>query len=185
MDLHRSLHQTERSASGGVTSPGRHARTAGSGTRRGGMRPVSVSVAVPTSREAVYRFLDRLANHEPFTNHMLVDWSYAGPPSGVGARARMRFRKPGRADWIDLEVIDAQPPRETIEESVSAGGRRRTRGTYRLDALPEGGTRITFELTWLQAPLTDRLAAPLTRAVIRRGNERSLHRLAEQLRSGA
>ena len=94
------------------------------------MKPVSVSVAVPTSREEVYRFLNVLANHEPFTNHMLVDWSYAGPPSGVGARARMRVKKPGRADWIDLEVIDTKPPRGSTEESVSAGGRRRTRGTY-------------------------------------------------------
>jgi Polyketide cyclase / dehydrase and lipid transport len=148
------------------------------------VNPVSVSVSVPTSREEVYSFLDRLANHEPFTNHMLVDWSYAGPPSGVGARARMRVNKPGRADWIDLEVIDAQPPRGSTEESVSAGGRRRTRGAYRLEELPNGGTRITFDLAWLRIPLVERLAAPLTRAVVRRGNQRSLHRLAKQLRKG-
>ena len=152
--------------------------------RGGSVKPVSVSVAIPTSREEVYRFLDVLANHEPFTNHMLVDWSYAGPPSGVGARARMRVKKPGRADWIDLEVIDAKPPRGSTEESVSAGGRRHTRGTYRLEELPETGTLVTFELAWLQAPLIERLAAPLTRAVVRRGNQRSLHRLAEQLRKG-
>ena len=152
--------------------------------RGGSVKPVSVSVAVPTSREEVYRFLDVLANHEPFTNHMLVDWSYAGPPSGVGARARMRLKKPGRADWIDLEVIDANPPRGSTEESVSAGGRRRTRGTYRLEELPEAGTLVTFELAWLQTPLIERLAAPLTRAVVRRRNQRALQRLAEQLRKG-
>jgi hypothetical protein len=152
--------------------------------RGGSVKPVSVSVAVPTSREEVYRFLDVLANHESFTNHMLVDWSYAGPPSGVGARARMRVKKPGRADWIDLEVIDAKPPRGSTEESVSAGGRRRTRGTYRLEELPEAGTLVTFELAWLQTPLIERLAAPLIRAVVRRSNQRSLHRLAEQLRKG-
>jgi hypothetical protein len=83
---------------------------------------------------------------------------------------------------VDLEVIDAQPPVGSTEESVSARGRRRTRGTYRLEVLPEGGTRITFELAWQQAPLGERLTAPLTRAVVRRGTRRSLQRLAEQLR---
>jgi hypothetical protein len=39
------------------------------------MKPVSVSLTVPNSREEVYRFLDVLANHERFTNHMLIDWS--------------------------------------------------------------------------------------------------------------
>jgi hypothetical protein len=146
------------------------------------VKPVRVSVTVPTSREEVYSFLDVLANHEPFTNHMLVDWSYAGPPSGIGARARMRVKKPGWADWIDLEVIEVQPPCGSTEESVSAGGRRRTRGTYRLEELPDGGTQITFELAWLQVPVIERLAAPLTRLFVRRGNQRSLQRLAEQLR---
>ena len=147
------------------------------------MRPVIVSAVVQARREEVYRFLDVLANHERFTNHMLVDWSYVGPATGVGARARMRVKKLGRPDWIDLEVIHVHPPNSSTEESVDAGGRRRTRGTYRLDELPEGGTRITFELEWLQAPLIERLTAPLSRAFVRRGNQRSLHRLAEQLRA--
>jgi hypothetical protein len=56
------------------------------------MKPVTVSITVPTGRDEVYGFLDVPANHEPFTNHMLVDWSYSGPPSGVGARARMRLK---------------------------------------------------------------------------------------------
>jgi hypothetical protein len=144
------------------------------------MKPVTVSITVPNGSDEVYSFLDVLANHEPFTNHMLVDWSYAGPPSGVGARARMRVKKPGRPDWIELEVVGAEPPHSTTEESVSAGGRRHTRGTYTLDELPEGGTRITFELAWLKAPTLERLAAPLTREVVRRGNQTALRRLAEQ-----
>jgi len=43
------------------------------------------------------------------------------------------------------------------------------------------GTRISFEFAWLQAPLMERLAAPLTRALVKRGNQRALHRLAERL----
>lgn len=145
------------------------------------MKPVIVSVTVPVSRDAVYEYLDVLANHERFTNHMLVDWSYAGPPAGVGARARMRLRKLGPPDWIDLEVVEAHAPGLSIEESVSTRGRRRTRGTYRLDESPDGGTRVTFELAWLHSPLVERLAAPLTRAIVRRQNRKSLDRLAGQL----
>jgi polyketide cyclase/dehydrase/lipid transport protein len=140
------------------------------------VKPVRVSVVVPANRDAVYRYLDVLANHESFTSHMLVDWSYSGPSSGVGARAKMRVRKPGRRDWFDLEVIEADPPRSSTEESVSAEGRRRTRGTYTLEELPAGGTRISFELAWLRAPLGERLTAPLVRALVRRGNRRSLRR---------
>jgi hypothetical protein len=147
------------------------------------MRSVSVSVSVSTPREDVFAYLDDIANHESFTDHMLVDWSCWGPTGGAGARARMRVRKPGPRDWIDLEVIESKPPTGSTEESVSGGGRRRTRGTYQLEELPEGGTRITFEVAWLRAPFVERLAAPLTRAVVRRGNQRALNRLAEQLRT--
>jgi hypothetical protein len=80
-----------------------------------------------------------------------------------------------------MEVIAAEPPRTTTEESVSGKGRRRTRGTYVLEPLPGGGTRVTFELAWLEAPLSERLASPLTRAVVRRANARSLQRLAQIL----
>jgi len=40
-----------------------------------------------------------------------------------------------------------------------------------------GGTLVTFTFAWERAPLTDRLAAPLVRAYLRRGSERSLQRL--------
>jgi hypothetical protein len=53
--------------------------------------------------------------------------------------------------------------------------------TYTLEPLPSGGTKISFEYAWQQAPLSERLASPLVRAVIRRGNERAMERLAEQL----
>jgi hypothetical protein len=145
------------------------------------MKPVTVSITVPHGREQVYDFLDVLANHEPFTDHMLVDWHYSGPARGLGARARMRLKKRGRPDWMDLEVIEVHPPATTVEETVGAGGRRRTRGTYTLEEVPTGGTRISFRFEWLCAPLAERLAAPVTRSVLRRGNQRSLERLAQRL----
>lgn len=145
------------------------------------MKPVAVSITVPNGRQEVYAFLDVLANHEPFTDHMMVDWHYSGPVRGAGARARMRLKKPGRADWMELEVVEAHPPRRSSEVTVSAGGRRRTRGTYILEELPTGGTRITFEFAWLRIPPTERLAAPITSAIVRRGNRKALQRLSERL----
>jgi hypothetical protein len=147
-------------------------------------KPVSVSVQVPQGREEIYDYLDLLGNHREFTDHLLVDWSLAGPERGVGARARMRVKGPRFTDdWLDMEVLAAERPWMSMEESVSANGRRRTRGTYLLERLPDGGTRIVFEFVWLEAPLIERLAAPLTRRVLRRANARSLERLAETLAS--
>jgi hypothetical protein len=147
------------------------------------MKPVTVSVDVPNEREEVYAFLDALANHEPFTDHMMVDWEYSGPRRGVGAKATAKVRAPGSNETIEIEVVEAEPPDRIVEESVGARGRRRTRGTYTLEKLPEGGTRIAFELAWLEAPRNERMAAPLMRAFMRRANGRAMRRLGKLLRS--
>jgi len=144
------------------------------------VKPVTATVTVPQAREEVFDFLDVLANHERFTDHFLVDWQLSGPRSGVGAQARMRVKSPGPDDWLDMKVIAAERPRTNVEESVGAKGRRRTRGTYVLDELPRG-TRITFELVWLEAPLSERLMAPITRSVVGRANAKGLRRLADAL----
>jgi len=146
------------------------------------MKPVSVSVEVPLARDQIYDYIDVLGNHRSFTDHFLVDWSLTGPERGVGAGARVKVKRPGLTDdWLEMKVVAAERPWMSMEESLGAKGRRRTRGTYLLERLPGGGTRIVFEFTWLEAPLIERLAAPLTRSVVRRANSRSLHRLAEQL----
>jgi hypothetical protein len=146
------------------------------------MKPVTVSVTVPEPREDVYAFLDVLGNHESFTDHFLVDWELSGPGAGVGARARMRIKRPGPPDRLEMEVVAADRPRSTTEESISGNGHRRTRGTYVLEELPGGETKITFELAWIQAPGVERLISPITRTVTRRANARSLERLAHALR---
>jgi len=149
------------------------------------MKPVTVSVDVPNSREDVYEFLDVLANHERFTDHLMVDWEYSGPPAGVGAKANARVKAVSSNENVDIEVIEVDPPRRTVEESLSAGGKRRTRGTYTLTELPEGGTHIEFELAWLEAPRNERMTAPLMRAFMRRANGRAMRRLGKLLRSRA
>jgi hypothetical protein len=144
-----------------------------------------VTVDVPNPRADVYDFLDVLANHEPFTDHLMVDWHYSGPRAGVGATATARVKAPGSNENVRIEVIEADPPRRIIEESLSAGGKRRTLGTYTLTELPEGGTRIAFELAWVEAPRNERMTAPLMRAFMRRANGRAMRRLGKLLRKRA
>lgn len=148
------------------------------------MKPVTVSTTVAKPVAEVYEFLDVLANHEGFMDHMLVDWKFSGPARGVGARARARANTVGSQDWTDFEVVEADPPRRIVEEGVGAGGKRHTRGTYRLEELPDGGTRISFELEWLEASRAERLGPPLIRAFVRRTNGKAMRRLAQQLSSG-
>jgi uncharacterized protein YndB with AHSA1/START domain len=149
------------------------------------VRPVTVTVDVPNPRADVYDFLDVLANHEPFTDHLMVDWHYSGPRAGVGAKANARVKAPGSNENVHIEVIEADPPRRIVEESLSAGGKRRTLGTYTLTELPEGGTRIAFELAWVEAPRNERMTAPLMRAFMRRANGRAMRRLGKLLRKRA
>jgi hypothetical protein len=145
------------------------------------MLPVTVSIDVPQKREDVFNYLDVLANHEPFTDHMLVDWSISGPPRGVGARARVFSKAGGRKMPVDIEVVESESPTRNVERNISAKGKRVGRGTYELDELPDGGTRVSFTYSWDRAPLADRALAPVVRAILRRGNERAMERLAAQL----
>jgi hypothetical protein len=146
------------------------------------VKPITVTVDVPHERTAVYDHLDVLANHEPFTDHLLVDWELSGPERGVGAAARMRMRIPGPADWVDLTVVEAERPVRSVEETVGKSGRRRSRGTYAFSELPDGGTHVSFTFELLSAPLIERLGAPLAGAFMRRQAQRSLDRMAVQLR---
>jgi hypothetical protein len=144
-------------------------------------KPVSVSVEVPQPRTDVYDFLDVMANHEPFTDHMLVDWSYSGPARGIGSKAHVHSKFGSRKEAVDIEVVDAEAPARIVEHNVSAKGKRLATGTYELAELPGGGTRITFTYSWREAPAAERLLAPLIRGILRRGNEKAMARLKDQL----
>lgn len=145
------------------------------------MKPVTVEATVAKPPVEVFEFLDALANHERFLDHYLVDWEFSGPQRGVGARARARVDAPGSQDHYEFEVTEAEAPHRIVERGVSSGGKRETQGTYRLEPSPEGGTRIEFELAFLQLPRSERLAPFLTRAFAKRVNAKAMRRLAKQL----
>jgi Polyketide cyclase / dehydrase and lipid transport len=145
------------------------------------MKPVEVTAEVPQPIGEVYDFLDVVANHEPFTNHMLRDWEYSGPDRGIGSKARVKVTAGGRTDTVEIEVVAAERPTRIVERNVSAGRRRIATGTYTLSPLPDGWTRIAFVYAWQHAPFADRVAGPIMRAVLRRCNARAMERLASQL----
>src|SRR5690242_12852069 len=111
------------------------------------MKPIESSVTVNRPIEEVYAHLDVLANHEAFNDHYLVDWELSGPATGVGAKVRMRVKAPGRSDEVELTVIEAERPTRNVEESVGAGGRRRSRGAYALREVDPSTTEVRFTLT--------------------------------------
>jgi hypothetical protein len=148
------------------------------------MRPISVTKDVPQDRRSVYAFLDVLAVHERFTDHMLRDWTLSGPPAGVGATAHATTVLGGRRVPIDIEVVDAVDGERNTERNVSSGGRRVGEGTYTLSDLPSGGTRVEFTYAWRRAPIEDRVLAPVVRPMMRRELQRALDRLADELAHG-
>ena len=143
--------------------------------------PVTVSVEVPTDMARAFDHLDVLANHEPFNDHLMRDWEVSGPARGVGSKARVRTRALGVSDVVDIEVVEVEAPTRIVERNTARKAGRVGQGTYTLEPLPGGGTRITFEFRWIVAPLVDRLSAPLVRAFLRRNNATAMRRLAEQL----
>src|SRR4051794_23944685 len=105
-------------------------------------KPVTVTIAVDQPRERVFEFLDVMANHEPFNDHLMHDWELSGPARGIGSKARVHVRAFGIADVIDIEVIDAESPRSIVERNTAARAGRTGQGTYTLETLPAGGTSI-------------------------------------------
>jgi hypothetical protein len=146
------------------------------------VKPVTVSIDVPNSTHQVYEFLEVLGNHEAFMDHFMVDWELSGPKRGVGAKANVRVKATAERDWTDVEIVEADSGRRLVEETVGGpSAERRTRGTYLLEALPDGGTRINFELEMVEMPRGERLMGPLNRAYVKRVNRKAMKRLKGRL----
>ncbi|WP_443063956.1 SRPBCC family protein [Streptomyces sp. NBC_00376] len=115
------------------------------------MKPVTVSIDVPQTPEQAYGFLDVMTHHERFTNHYLTDWHYSGPGRGIGSCATVTAALGGTKTDVTIEVVEADPPRRIVERNVSAAGRRLARGTYTIERLRTGGSRVSFKYTWARA----------------------------------
>lgn len=145
------------------------------------MESVTVSIDVPQTPEQVYDFLDVMAHHQRFTDHYLTDWRYSGPARGVGSCAAVTAVLAGTRTGVEIEVVEARRPQRIVERNVSAAGRRLAHGTYTIEPLRGGGSRVAFTYAWVRAPVADRLLAPVVRAVMRRANRTVVRRLAAEL----
>jgi hypothetical protein len=147
-------------------------------------QPVTVSIDVAQPRAAVFDYLDVMANHEAFTDHMLINWRVSGPATGIGSKAQVTSKFGGITDEAEIEVFEAEPGRMIRERTVGAKGKRVSHGTYTLSDLPDGGTHIEFEFALQKVPAMERPLVPLMRKMVRKGNERAMERLAALLSDG-
>jgi hypothetical protein len=148
-------------------------------------QPVTVSIDVPQPRAAVYAYLDVMANHEAFTDHMLTNWRLSGPATGVGSKVNVTAKVGAISDESEIEVFEVDPGRMIRERSIAAKGKRIAHGTYTLSDLPGGGTHVEFEFALQKVPALERPLLPLMRKLIRKGNERAMERLAALLNDQA
>jgi uncharacterized protein YndB with AHSA1/START domain len=141
------------------------------------MKPFRVTAEVPAPIEQVFTLLDEPAAHEQFNDHYLVDWSTFGPPRGLGAGVRARTTL-NKRDFADITVIAVDAPTRIVEESVGAGGKRRSHGTFTLQPVGPDSTRVSFTLTPLALPASERVLWPILRIWLRRQTQRAMLRLA-------
>jgi hypothetical protein len=148
-------------------------------------QPVTVSIDVPQDRASVYAYLDVMANHEHFTDHMLTNWRVSGPPTGVGSKANVTAKVGAISDESEIEVFEVEDGRLIRERSIGAKGKRIAHGTYTLSDLPNGGTHVEFEFALQKVPALEKPFLPLMRKMVRKGNERAMERLAATLNDQA
>ena len=122
-----------------------------------------------------------MANHEPFTDHMLTNWRVSGPPTGIGSKANVTAKVGAICDESEIEVFEVEDGRMIRERSIAAKGKRIAHGTYTLSDLPSGGTHIEFEFALQKVPAIEQPLVPLMRKMVRKGNERAMERLAAAL----
>jgi hypothetical protein len=93
----------------------------------------------------------------------------SGNPHRVAQRAADLTRGQLSTPSARLQ-IEAEPPVRSVEETVGAGGRRRMRGTYLLEALEPATTIVRFSVAPIELPQGERPLWPLSRAWLRRQN---------------
>ena len=103
------------------------------------MKPVTVSTEVAAPPAQVFEYLDTLANHEALPRPLpgQVEVLRAGAAASA-PRPRRWPRRPARRTGSSSRSSSSEAPRRIVEEGVSSGGKRKTRGTYRLE---RGGRR--------------------------------------------
>lgn len=138
-----------------------------------------MSVVISAPREEVFDFVSDLAARPAYTDHYLRDYRLARVNAvGVGAAARFRLRAPLAREYAELQVMEADRPRQIVEE-VRLGRRGRNRSVALYEFTPEAGGTTRVELTTYSEPATavDRIKEIGAAWWIRRKTRKSLERL--------
>jgi hypothetical protein len=142
---------------------------------------VTVSIVVSAPQEAVFDYLQDIANHAEFTDHFLVDWNLTRIDSvGTGAGARFRAKAFGnRFSWAEVALAEVERPWRIVEIGRTGKFLRiRTQGVYELTPASGGATRVRYSFQTAPATLSDRIMESLGgRQWVRRNNRRAMRRL--------
>ena len=98
--------------------------------------------------------------------------------------ANVRVKATAEKDWTDVEIVEADSGRRLVEETTGGpSAKRRTRGTYMLEALPGRGNEDQLRARDPRDPQGERLMGPLNRAYVKRVNRKAMKRLEERSRA--
>lgn len=153
------------------------------------MGPVSAEIEVDAPRAEVSRALNDLARRPSFTDHFMSDFHLTRIDScGVGAGARFRFAVPFRGMWMDGVIVESEQPSRLVERGRGGPVNRiRSVVVWELEQGPGSLTTVHVCHRLESSHPADRVMDALTGASLRyrRGWRKALHRLRDQLESGA
>ena len=115
------------------------------------MLPVNVQTNIAASREELYEYIVDLALRPAWCDHYLKDYRLAHPRSkGMDAAARYLVDAPFSSLYLEVTIVEAEPPRRIVERAH--GGRNlRTKGgvSWELTRAGQGLTRVEMQ-TWIE-----------------------------------
>ena len=140
---------------------------------------VEAKVCINAPRERIWEMISQPANYQSFFKN-LTRWEVEGDQEvGIGARYQMRMHVRSAEAGGLIEVVEFDEPGDMAWTSVLGVDHR---GRWRLREREDGGTDVTFRLSY-QSPggivssLTDRIASP----DVRRNLSQSLKALKREV----
>ena len=145
------------------------------------MAPVVHSVEIARSPEDVFAYLDDLERHSEWNPDIVSSKRETDGPTGVGSRATDVRRAPGGTQPITYEITEHDPPRKSTFRGVN--GPVRAVGTFTVESVGDGGSRVTIELDFEGHGLVGAILAPLIRRMARTHVPKAMQGLKERLES--
>jgi uncharacterized membrane protein len=146
------------------------------------MAAITESVEIGRRPEEVFAYVDDLARHGEWQEHIVEVKSVTDGPTKVGSRATEVRRAGGREITATYEITEHDPPRRFAFRSIDGPIRVVGRGTLE----PAGeSTRLTIELDFEGHGLVGKLLVPMARSQARKAVPKNQQQLKEKLESGA